>query len=139
MTSHYRVVHCVLLCVVLCGTWALGQATSGIISGKVLDPQGEVVAGVTVRIKNSATGLTRQTTTNAQGYYRMVGLQPGRYEVRTEQPGFDPEAKINIGVTVTEETLINFNLKVSGTKETVTINVDTVNVETTGSTLNGLV
>ncbi|HKX31375.1 MAG TPA: carboxypeptidase regulatory-like domain-containing protein [Blastocatellia bacterium] len=139
MTSHYKIVHGLLLCIVLCGTWALGQATSGIISGKVLDPQGEVVAGVTVRIKNSATGLTRQTTTTAQGYYRVVGLQPGRYEIRTEQPGFDPEARINIGVTVTEETVINFNLKVSGTKETVTINVDTVNVETTGSTMNGLV
>ncbi|HKX30306.1 MAG TPA: TonB-dependent receptor [Blastocatellia bacterium] len=115
------------------------QTTTGTISGVLVDPQGRAVAGATVTVKNSATGSIRQTTTDAQGYYRVVGLQPGRYEVRTEQRGFNPDARINIGVTVAEETVINFSLTVSGTRETVTINVDTIRVESTDSTMNGLV
>ncbi|HKX32850.1 MAG TPA: TonB-dependent receptor [Blastocatellia bacterium] len=128
-----------MLSIALCSTWALGQATSGTLSGVLLDPQGAAVAGAVVTVYSPTTGYTRGVRTNNRGYYRMTGLQPGAYEVRTEQQGFAPETRNKVAITVAEETVINFNLKVSGTRETVMVNVEAINVETTGSTMNGLV
>jgi len=128
-----------LLCIMLCGALAIGQATSGAISGTMLDPQGNAVPGVTVRIKNLGTGSTRETTSNASGYYRVVGLAPGRYEVRAEVQGFSPETRSDLALTVAEEVVANFSLKVGVTRENIVVNVGPVNVETTGSTVSGMV
>ncbi|MGH9878511.1 MAG: carboxypeptidase-like regulatory domain-containing protein, partial [Nitrososphaerales archaeon] len=76
-----------LFCMTLCGALALGQTTSGTISGTVADPQGNVVPGVTVTIKNLGTGSSRETKSSSSGSYRVVGLPPGRYEVKTEAQG----------------------------------------------------
>src|SRR5262249_61259375 len=68
-----------------------------------------------------------------------AGLQPGRYEVQVDAKGFAPETRGDVALTVAEEVVVNFNLKVGVAKENVTITVDTVNVETTGSTISGMV
>ena len=128
-----------LFCVMFCGALALGQATSGAISGTTTDPQGQVVPGTTVRVKNLGTGVTREVVSNSTGNYRVAGLQPGRYEVQVDAKGFAPETRGDVALTVAEEVVVNFNLKVGVAKENVTITVDTVNVETTGSTISGMV
>jgi hypothetical protein len=48
---------------------------------------GTPVAGVAVVAK--AAGVARQTTTAADGSYRIDGLAPGSYEVRANDPGDD--------------------------------------------------
>lgn len=139
MISRYRIVLLTLFCMLLYSSLAIGQGTSGTLSGNVTDPQGEVVPGATITIKNLDTGLIRQATTSAEGAYRVVGLPPGHYELRTEHQGFNPEVRAGLTLTVAEQIVVNFNLKVSGTKEVILVNVETVGVETTGSTMSGLV
>src|SRR5882672_7068435 len=134
-----RTIFFTLACVMLCGAVAFGQATSGTISGTMLDPQGNVLAGATVKIKNLGTGATREVTSNSSGYYRVTGLPPGRYEVEAAAQGFAPEKRGELTLTVAEEIVVNFSLKVGVTKQDVIVEVQPVNVETTGSTLNGLV
>src|SRR5882672_1360753 len=124
----------------LCGAVAFGQATSGVISGALLDPQGHALAGATVKIKNLGTGATREALSNSSGYYRMTGLSPGRYEVEVAAQGFAAEKRGGLELTVAEEIVVNFSLKIGVARlENVTVEVQPVNVETTGSTLNGLV
>jgi hypothetical protein len=123
----------------LCGVVVFGQTTSGAIAGTVLDPQGNVLSGAAVKIKNLGTGATRETTSNSSGYYRMIGLMPGRYEVEAAAQGFAGETRGELSLTVAEEIVVNFNLKVGVAKENVTVEVQSVNVETTGSTISGLV
>lgn len=139
MSVSVRMRFLILCIVLLISPFALGQGVNGAISGSVLDPKGDAVPAVSVSVKNLDTGATRQGQTNAEGYYRFVGLPPGRYEIQTERQGFNNEVRTNINLTVTEQIVVNFSLKVMGTRETVLVNVDTVGVETTGSTLSGLV
>ena len=44
---------------------AQAQAAGGAIEGTVTDQSGGVLPGVTVTIRNTATGVTRETTTDA--------------------------------------------------------------------------
>ena len=52
------------------------------------DATGAVVANATVTARNPATNLSRNATTNDEGFYRIVNLPPGEYEVTVEAPNF---------------------------------------------------
>ena len=58
------------------------QVLYGSVVGTVTDPQGYRVPGANVLITNTANGLKRETTTNTQGEYTIVNVQPGTYTVR---------------------------------------------------------
>jgi Carboxypeptidase regulatory-like domain/TonB dependent receptor/TonB-dependent Receptor Plug Domain len=139
MKIKKRIVYLSLLCIIFCRASAFGQTTSGAISGTILDPQGSAVPGVTVTVKNLETGSVRETSSNGIGVYRVVGLAPGRYEIQTKAPGFNPETRTDVALTVAEELVANFSLKVGGTVGIVTVSAGTVGVETTASTISGLV
>ena len=66
------------------------QTTGGAIVGVVNDAQGGVLPGVTLTARNADTGRTRTIVTEADGKYRLAGLPPGRYGLRTELLGFAP-------------------------------------------------
>jgi Carboxypeptidase regulatory-like domain/TonB-dependent Receptor Plug Domain/TonB dependent receptor len=139
MKLSKRTIFFTLACVMLCGIVAFGQSTSGTISGTMLDPQGNALSGATVKIKNLETGAMREVTSNSSGAYRVTGLAPGRYEVEAAAQGFATETRGELALTVAEEVVVNFNLKVGVARESVNVEVQSVNVETTGSTLSGLV
>lgn len=85
--------------ILLCAGFVFGQATSGTISGTITDEHGAVVPGAEVFIKNSDTGLERRVESSESGYYRVVGLSPGNYELRIERQGFKPELRSGLKLT----------------------------------------
>ena len=58
------------------------QVLYGSVTGTVTDPQGYRVPGASVVITAPATGLKRDTTTNNEGEYNIVNVQPGTYDIR---------------------------------------------------------
>jgi hypothetical protein len=60
---------------------AQGEASAS-VTGIVTDAQGGVLPGVTVTLRNIESGTVRTTATEADGRYRLAGLQPGRYAIR---------------------------------------------------------
>src|SRR5262249_10865956 len=70
--------------------WAQADANKAQLSGTVLDPRGSVVPNASVKVKHTGTGSLRELTTNAQGEFRAVQLDPGRYEVVAQSSGFAP-------------------------------------------------
>lgn len=58
------------------------------LSGRVADSSGAPIAGATVLFRLSSTGAVFETTTGAQGEFRMPGLAPGDYVVRASADGF---------------------------------------------------
>ena len=60
--------------------WAQ-SANTGSVTGRVLDESKAAVPGATITAKNEATGLTRTTTSSANGTYRIGSLPAGSYEV----------------------------------------------------------
>ncbi len=116
---------------------ALGQSTSGAISGEISDSLGEVIPGATITIKSLETSVIRQVVSRSSGNYRIVGLPPGRYEIKAERPGFSPEAWI-VTVTVAEEFVVNLSLKPANVTEEITVSTDLAGVELANGAQSGL-
>lgn len=109
-----------LLLLLLVPTSALGQTETGRIIGSVTDPQGAVVAGADVTVRNVDTGATRTTRTSEDGNFTVTNLQPGRYEVAIKAAGFagsTQAAQVNVG----QPTSIDIALNVAGSGETVDV------------------
>ncbi|HSD48040.1 MAG TPA: TonB-dependent receptor [Pyrinomonadaceae bacterium] len=58
------------------------------ISGRVTDQNGAVIPGAEIQATLSKTQLTRKTTSNSEGRYRLVQLEPGNYVLRVSANGF---------------------------------------------------
>jgi protocatechuate 3,4-dioxygenase beta subunit len=61
--------------------------TNAIIAGRVVDPNGRPMAGVTVRVMHVAIGSERQGMTNETGIYEVPGVAPGLVRVSPRFPG----------------------------------------------------
>src|SRR5918912_35334 len=135
-----RVIIAATFCLLLCSALVFGQATTATLSGTVTDPQGAVVPGATVTIKDTDTGQQRQVQSNESGLYRVAGLSPGNYEVRVERQGFRAEVRSGVKLTVAEDAVLDVSLGLSGVQEAVVVtDSGTAQVETTNSTLSALV
>src|SRR5213593_4342941 len=133
-----RLTFFVLPIIVLSAVVIYGQGTSGTILGTVTDPQGAVVAGATVSVKNLDTQRQRQVVTDSDGYYRVEALPVGRYEVRAERQGFKVTVN-SLTLTVGEEAVTNFKMEVGSLSEQVIVTSTGTEVETTTATMGGLV
>jgi hypothetical protein len=60
------------------------------ISGRIMDQNGAVIPGAEVRAILVKTGQTRSTTSDADGRYRLIQLEPGTYSVQASFNGFAP-------------------------------------------------
>jgi hypothetical protein len=60
------------------------------ISGRIMDQNGAVIPGAEVRAILVKTGHTRSTTSDADGRYRLIQLEPGTYSVQASFNGFAP-------------------------------------------------
>jgi hypothetical protein len=60
------------------------------ISGRIMDQNGAVIPAAEVRAILVKTGQTRSTTSDADGRYRLIQLEPGTYSVQASFNGFAP-------------------------------------------------
>jgi hypothetical protein len=116
-----------------------GQGTNGVISGTVTDPSGAALPGATVQVKNVSTGVIRTVTTNEVGRYRVPDLLVGQYEVQATLSGFRTVVESAIPLTVGSERLVNFSLPIGQAQETVTVESQIAQVDTTSAAVATLV
>ena len=83
-----RVSLCSLMMASLGIAAAIGQDTSGSISGSVTDEQGQVLPGATVTALNERTGATRSLVTDDKGNFHFTAMPPATYTVRVEMANF---------------------------------------------------
>src|SRR5437763_1994276 len=100
---------------------AIAQTSRGTLSGTVTDTSGAVVTNATVTIKQTTTGVTRQSTTNAAGFYRFDAVDLGQYIMSVQAAGFGQEDKTGIEVQAARTSNVNFSLKIGAAKEVVTV------------------
>jgi outer membrane receptor protein involved in Fe transport len=115
------------------------QITTGTIQGTVVDVNGAVVPGANVEIKNLDTNATRSLTTDEDGRFVALLLQPGNYSVTVSKQGFATAVLPSTALTVGQAVTIPFSMKISSVQETVTVTstptVDTVKTESS-TTMN---
>src|SRR5205085_2950964 len=100
-----------LVAVLLVGGVSGQTASSGALSGVVIDKTNAVVPDATVEITDVAKGTTDSTKTNGEGVYQFSFLRPGKYAFRVAHPGFQEERRsvtVQVGPTVT----VNITLQV---------------------------
>ena len=77
-----------LAALALFGISAYGQLTTGQISGTVKDSSDAPVPNLKVVVTSQETGIDRETSSGPEGYYVILDLPPGTYQVHIAQPGF---------------------------------------------------
>ena len=116
-----------------------GQQYTGTITGTVSDPQGAVVSGAQVTVKNEATGLERTATTNASGVYTVADLPVGAYNVSVKSANFKEFVAKNVAVDPSSTRTLNAALAVGGAGEQITVEASTVQVETNTGAVGNVV
>ena len=115
------------------------QDPTGAIEGAVSDRTAAVVAGARVVARNLDTGLTKDTQSAADGFYRILLLPPGRYRVTVEAPGFATLVREPVDVSVSQSVRINAELELSSVTETVKVTGGAQLVETSSNALGRVV
>ncbi len=117
---------------------AFSQVTAS-ISGKIEDASGAGVSGVAVTLKNLETGATRSVTTGDGGDFRALALPIGPYQVRAEKTGFKKQLRDGVILAVGQEAVVSLHLEVGDLAQEVTVNEEVPIVNTTISSVSGLV
>ena len=107
-----------------------GQETTGSLEGTVKDSSGALVPGATVIIQGNA--FRRSVQTNDEGYYRVLAVPPGNYNITARRREFRNERTDGGGRFARQATPIDFGLQPAGVGATV--NVTSGDVATIDST-----
>jgi hypothetical protein len=110
---------------------ARAQVLYGSIVGTVTDQTGAVVPGAVVTAKNTSTGLERQATTDATGYYSVPNLQEGTYDLSVTASGFSPYTQTGVNVPINIVTRIDIPIRVGGIAEQVSVEASSSVLQTT--------
>src|SRR5258708_345383 len=139
MSCKARIVHLILF-TLLSGLLLFGQAgDTGAILGTVTDASGAVVCNANVTVNNLATGAVKQAKTSSSGDFTVPYLQPGTYTVTIEAPGFQKSVLQNVTLAVAQETRLNFALKPGAVSETVSVEANTVTLDTDSPTISTVI
>lgn len=122
MKNSLRLVAATLALLISVSWSANAQATSGIISGTVSDPQGAVIAGASVTVRNVGTNESRAAIADGEGRFRFPNLPIGNYEITVQAKGFAKYVRTGIELLLNQEAVVNTPLKTSTVEEVVTIN-----------------
>jgi hypothetical protein len=120
--------------------FAQSQSSAADLSGTVVDPNGAVVPGATVTVKDSATGLTRTVTADESGAYRFIGLPPSDYEITVEAASFKKSVISPVRLTVGQNAELEVKLEPGTPDVVVTVPGDSVElVETSRTTVSNTI
>lgn len=113
--------------------------TTATLTGRVFDPSGAVLPGVTVTARSVDTGFQRVTVSDAQGRYTLAALTVGSYDIRAELAGFQTLVRQGVTLTVGDALVIDLTMAVGGVDEAVTVAGDASVVNTRTGELSFLV
>ena len=116
----------VALTVLAGSTLGQTQATAADLLGTVTDPNGAVVAGATVTAYDAHTGITRTTTSDDEGKYRLVNLPPGDYDVSAEAATFKKIIVSGVRLTVGQAADLTLKLEVGASSAVVNVSAEDV-------------
>ncbi|MCA1586103.1 MAG: TonB-dependent receptor [Acidobacteria bacterium] len=108
------------------------QVVGANLSGTIVDPSQAALPGVTVTVRNTATGREQTLVTGPEGHYRAVALQPGPYEVSAELPGFGTMRR-QLTLVIGADLRVDFEMGVATLQESVTVTGQSPLIEVTKS------
>jgi len=118
---------------------AHGLAQEATVVGTVTDPSGAAVANAKVTLTNLDTNISKTYTTNDAGQYTAVDIHIGHYNAKVEMSGFKTEEKKDVTLQVGDRARIDFRLAVGGSTETVTVEANTIQVQSDSGEVSNVI
>jgi carboxypeptidase family protein len=97
----------------------MGQDCS--IKGHVVDGGQTAVATAVVTVTQEDSGSRRQVLSNAQGYFQLAALPPGKYQIDAVKPGFKPQSQKFVELDRGPTATIDLQMEKAGASEPVTL------------------
>jgi hypothetical protein len=116
---------CLMVELTLAVNPSAGQEKVGSFNGVVVDETGAVLPGVAITITNIETARGVTVMTGGNGAYFARNLDPGRYSLRFDLPGFLPTVYPDIPLNVGKTLRLDPRMRVSGIETAVEV-TDTV-------------
>jgi len=90
------------------------------LQGTITDAQNAVMPGVSIVIRNAATGTERAVVTDAAGHYVAASLAPGRYTIVAHIEGFKDQTT-EVVLEVAQIAVVSLKLGLASLSENVTV------------------
>ena len=100
---------------------AHAQSATATLFGGVVDQTGAPLADVRIRITKEETGISRTATSGPEGHFVFPLMTPGAYSAVAALRGFRTEIVKGIWLSVGEMATLDFELKVGGIQEEITV------------------
>jgi hypothetical protein len=127
-----------LLAALLCTT-ALRADVTGSVQGTVHDRSGGAVSGAKVLITNVATNSTNESTSAADGTFRVLALAAGTYKLNVTASGFRPFEEAGIVISVNDQLSFDVTLDVGSVSDKVEVAANAVQVQTESTQLGDVI
>jgi hypothetical protein len=119
---------------------AVGQVTTGSISGSVKDPTGAVIPNAKVTITDSEKNIAvRTANSNDAGEFSFAALPVGSYSVTVEVSGFQKYVQTGLILHVNDKLTVLAQMQVGAPSETVSVEASAVQVNLENATATGVV
>ena len=132
-----NVTKAIALMILLGASQALAQQGAAELRGRLLDNTGGALPGVTVTVRNQASGVYRQSTSTADGAYFMTGLIPGTYELTAEMSGFRKYSRKDLRLEVGKTATVDVRLEIGGVQEELVVTAEAPIVDVTSKEVGG--
>ncbi len=93
-----------LFIILCCVASAFAQGGTGQLSGNVVDANGAVVAGASIKLTSLVTSQDREATTNDAGDFVFTLLPAGAYKLQVTAGGFRTVVVDEVRINVTQTT-----------------------------------
>lgn len=118
---------------------SFGQFETATLSGRISDPQGASVPKAQIEIVNIDTNVSSTTETNNEGIYVFSGVKPGRYRLHVLKDGFHEIIRPEFTLNTQDDIQQNFRLQVGSVSESVTVEANGVNINTSDAAVSTVV
>jgi len=112
---------------------------SGQIVGTVKDQSGAVIPNVTVTATEAQTNLSRTAVSNSSGEFELTSLRPTNYTISAETSGFKKVTESDVHLEANQSLTLNLTLEVGQVTDSVNIEANAVQVDTSTSTIREVV
>ena len=100
---------------------AAAQTGAGSLRGYITDEQGGALPGVTVSARSEALIQPVSSVSDAEGYYRLINLPPGTYEVSADLSGFAAFKRQGVLLRAGANFQVDITMKLASLSETITV------------------
>ena len=91
------------------------------ITGQISDPTGAGVPGATATARHVATGVAKSSTASESGYFTIMFLNPGTYEVTVQSAGFRTVTRTEVALEIGQIARLDFPLEIGEVQQSIEI------------------